>query len=343
MKRFHFKGNTHNRITLGKWAWVKDSSVSAEPLHYSDYPMHPALDLSDLAEVYPSEELDIRIKRRFLEGHKAYHVMLLSALQVHAHEEGLGVSNLYCSRRHTDGIGRYDFVEVKATEEDVPEGAKVQTKFFGQVGAFIAVMRQQTCIKLYVLLLWLEELHVGNGPSNMHLFPECVRFFKYQKDRQDRVHRQLIPIEHLLRPAFIIPLDCKYDLLLKSRYHEMLRGTLIGIDMEFVARPSNLPMHHFLSEDQTRSTSTKRAVLPYLLPKHDLEQVKKLKKLLPEFITRSFCNEKGEDLQVEDFATNELILDEYRARKKRKNKPVEQEEESPDELLDDEIDSEDDI
>jgi hypothetical protein len=136
----------------------------------------------------------------------------------------------------TSSRHRFDFVEVLASEDVTPDGAKESEVFLCQIGCIVAVHHKGHCVAMFILALWLEELNAHNGPAWASLTPRSFRYLKYQENAHGQVHRQLLSIECVRNPACVLSMDCDRDALHLTSYGRMKMKTLLSIDFTFFTR-----------------------------------------------------------------------------------------------------------
>lgn len=117
-----------------------------------------------------------------------------------------------------------------------PDGAKTSEVFLCQIGCILAIHKDSSCVAMYIISLWLEELHATNGPRMGALTPRSFRYLKYQGNINNQVHRQLIPVEHIKHPACVIPTNCSSEALHLNTYGKLKASTLLSIDFNFFTR-----------------------------------------------------------------------------------------------------------
>lgn len=179
-------------------------------------------------------------------------------------------------------------------EDEVPEGARKSELFFAQVAAIMSVHKGDECLSIYILCLWMEELHAQNGPEWGDLTPSCVRYLAYQKNRHNKVHRQLIRVDHILSPAFVSPLSNDAADLSRKNTQELFRARFCAIDCQFFTRGGeqefDTPLYYYLQCKDDNFPTERKKILPFFLPLRDLapnsEAVQR--KYLPFFITQDF-------------------------------------------------------
>lgn len=141
---------------------------------------------------------------------------------------------------------RFDFVHILATEDETPPGSKPSEIYICQIGCIIAIHKGESCVKMYILGLWTEELHYRNGPEWASLMPRSFRYLKYQPNVEGKVHRQLLDIESIASPACIIATDCKKDSLHLNTYGRMKQKTLLSVDFTFFTRYVQTPLYLYV-------------------------------------------------------------------------------------------------
>lgn len=154
-------------------------------------------------------------------------------------------------------------------EEDVPNGAKASDHFCAQIGAIMSLHRTDKCVGMYVLCMWLEELHAKNGPQWADLTPACVRYFAYQRNVHNKVHRQLLPVDYICAPAFVTPMSGNSLELSLKRPGDMFRVRLCGIDCQFFTRggdeKTGRELHYYLRSKEDSFPQQYKRVLDFFM------------------------------------------------------------------------------
>lgn len=275
---------------------VLDVGLLINENHLSS-PLHPCIKSDDLySEMHRVAEADgDPHMRRVIEGHDSYKCKLLSSIRFDGTPQELPVCTIHCSRSYKISpeakhkTGRFDFLELKIVEEDIPDGARETDLHFAQVAAILAISKRGHCVGLYMLCLWLEELHSRNGPEWGDLTPRCFRYLAYQKNSANQVHRQLLKVDYILTPGFVTPLTCKSVNLIKKSSTDMFKVRFTAIDSTFFTRGgvSHLRLEHHLLSKQDTFPKNKQRILPfYLYEKNDLspESQQVHEKYLPNFV-----------------------------------------------------------
>lgn len=164
---------------------------------------------------------------------------------------------------------RFDFVELNVQGDS--------DMYIAQVGAMFAVMDKHEPVeakKMYMCVMWLAEegdgeYHSDDDDARDHL-PQSespFRRFKYVRNRNNRVHRQVLSVEYVNGPALVVPESCSREAVL-SEDPIAAHAVLAAIEFTFFSRPLVLPLRHFLDRaaDRVRMRATcEKGKLPYLV------------------------------------------------------------------------------
>lgn len=248
------------------------AAVMSQSEHY--IPLHPAIQYEEVLQEIQYEALEgDRHLSKVMDGWADYHCKFHSCIKLDGTPQELPVYTIHCNRGYKtspeakDKIGRFDFVQLNVTEDVIPDGARATDIYFAQVAAILSVTRQNACVGVYLLCMWMEELHAGNGPEWADLTPACVRYLTYQRNRNNKVHRQLIKVDHVLSPGLVVPLSCTTKDLSRRSTAELLRMRFSAIDCQFFSRggAQRLPLYHYLQCKDDNFPKNRKKVLPFYL------------------------------------------------------------------------------
>ena len=180
-------------------------------------------------------------------------------------------------------------------------------KAYGQIACILALVKEGITEGIFFCVLWLDELTPENGPAGLDLIPfpmfSYERAIGFQNKRAHVVHRDMVKVDYITKPAFILPASCDSEDLLRDRRTDCFNTRFLVVDYFFFYRKYHVGFHEFLAEKTVEFPQNQRKVLPFLLVNCGEEQVHS--QTLPEFITSNY--EYEGNLAVRDI---ELVREE---------------------------------
>lgn len=181
---------------------------------------------------------------------------------------------------------RFDFLEMSLEEEETEISDE---KFVVQVASIIQLEEETGISKIFLLVLHLKRCSMREEPKYASKMP--FYYYNYEKNVHGSVHRQVLLVDYIKCPAFVVPESCINDHTVEPSLSDVFKHRLLHIDYEFFDRGPQSEIGQFLEDKAYTYKKRDDRLLPLLIhmQNDDQQKLKALyEKLLPSFITDHF-------------------------------------------------------
>lgn len=167
-------------------------------------------------------------------------------------------------------------------------------KYLVQVAGIVQIVEDDDTSMLCLLVLHLVMCPVSEQPMNAAKTP--FYHYKYEKNVYGTVHRQLLSVDFLKCPTFLVPESCTNADTIEPSISEIFKIRFLHIDYFFFDRAPHTEIGEYLQQKLFSYKKTENRCIRLLLeiPVSDKKKQKIFyEKLLPKFLTKNFTyNEK---------------------------------------------------
>lgn len=179
-------------------------------------------------------------------------------------------------------------------QEDEIEDERM--KYLVQVAGIIQIVEEDDTTMLCLLALHLVMCTVSEQPKNASKTP--FYHYKYEQNVSGTVHKQLLSVDFLKCPTFLVPESCTNADTIESSISDIFKIRFLHIDYFFFDRAPHNDIGEYLQEKFIVYKKSEKRCIRLLLEIpvfHKKKQKIFFEKMLPKFLTKHFIyNEKCE-------------------------------------------------